>query len=76
MSNGQFENVAFADAQRLVESLGFELNHVRGSHHFYIHADVRIVLNLQPRRGEAKSYQLRELLRDIQRYDLRLEDRS
>jgi hypothetical protein len=33
-SNGQFENVAFADAQRRVEAFGFELDRVRGSHYF------------------------------------------
>ena len=76
MSNGQFENVAFADALRLVESLGFELDHVTGSHYVYIHDELRLGLNLQPRRGEAKAYQLRQLLRDIQRYDLNLEERS
>jgi predicted RNA binding protein YcfA (HicA-like mRNA interferase family) len=29
-------NVRFADAQRLAEALGFELDRVRGSHHIYL----------------------------------------
>lgn len=68
--------MSFADAQRLVESLGFELDRVAGSHHIYVHRRVQIGLSLQPRRGEAKAYQLGELLQDIQRYDLSLEDRT
>lgn len=76
MSEGQFENVAFADARRLVEALGFAFRKEhRGSHLVYRHPSVPTLVNLQAQRGQAKSYQLRQLLRVIQRYDLRLEER-
>ncbi|MGE0134891.1 MAG: hypothetical protein AB7L91_13755 [Dehalococcoidia bacterium] len=48
MSDGRFENVAFADAQRLVEKLGFRIRQQRGgSHLVYRHPSVPALLNLQ-----------------------------
>lgn len=74
MSRGAFNNVAFTDAQRLVEDLGFRLDRTRGSHFVYEHPDVPLPLPLQPRRGDAKSYQLRHLWLLVQSYDLKLEE--
>ncbi len=76
LSRGSFENVAFSDAQRLVEGLGYRLDRVRGSHYLYEHPEVPVPLNLQQRGREAKSYQLRELLEHVERYDLDLEDQT
>ncbi|MDZ4278940.1 MAG: type II toxin-antitoxin system HicA family toxin [Dehalococcoidia bacterium] len=47
---------------------------VRGSHHIFTHPDVPELVNLQEVQGEAKPYQLRQLLRLVERYNLRLED--
>lgn len=66
--------MAFADLQNLVEGFGFELRRVSGSHHIYAHPHVSELLNLQDVRGEAKPYQVRQVLRIIERYGLRLED--
>jgi predicted RNA binding protein YcfA (HicA-like mRNA interferase family) len=75
--NRRFHNVAFADAQRLVEALGFRLVRVSGDHFIYEHPSMpEEMLNLQPRRGETKAYQLRELLGLIELYDLSLEGDS
>ncbi len=60
--------------QRLVEGLGFRLARVSGSHHIYAHSSVPELVNLQEARGEAKPYQIRQFLRLMVRYDLRLED--
>jgi predicted RNA binding protein YcfA (HicA-like mRNA interferase family) len=73
MQSGRFENVRFRDAERLAIALGFELDHVRGSHHVYRHRLVADRLNLQPRGDEAKAYQLRQLLGYVSQYDLSLE---
>lgn len=75
LRQGHFENVRFSDFCRLIESLGFELERVRGSHHVYRHPVTRSEMTVQPRRSEAKRYQLRQLLDQIARYDLSLEDR-
>ena len=50
------------------------LSRVEGSHRIYTHSDVNELLNLQDVYGEAKPYQLRQFLRLVERYDLKLED--
>ncbi len=72
--HGQLTNVRFADAQHLVEALGFELDRVRGSHHIYRHPVIAQRINLQPRGGQAKPYQLRQILDLIERHALRLKE--
>ena len=69
-------NVAFADLRSLVEDLGFELRRVSGSHHIFAHPDIPELLNLQDAQGQAKPYQVRQLLRLIERYDLKLESKQ
>lgn len=67
---GSFTNVRFADALRLAELWGFEVRRVSGSHHILGHRSFRDLVNLQEVRGQAKPYQLRQLLRLVERYDL------
>ena len=74
LARGAVANVAFADVCSLAEALGFELRRVSGSHHVFAHPDVPQLINLQSVRGQAKPYQIRQLLRLVERYDLRLED--
>lgn len=69
-------NVAFADLWSLVEALGFELRRVSGSHHVFAHPQIPQLINLQSVRGQAKPYQIRQLLRLVERYDLELKDTS
>jgi predicted RNA binding protein YcfA (HicA-like mRNA interferase family) len=71
---GELANVRFADAQRLAEALGFELDRVRGSHHIYRHPGIGERINLQARGGQAKAYQLRQLLNLVERHALRLKE--
>jgi predicted RNA binding protein YcfA (HicA-like mRNA interferase family) len=63
ISRGHARNVAFADFQRLLESYGFTLGRVAGSHHFYARGGIPETLNVQPFKGEAKPYQLRQFWR-------------
>jgi predicted RNA binding protein YcfA (HicA-like mRNA interferase family) len=76
IARGTVTNVAFADMRSLVEDLGFELRRVSGSHHIFAHSDIPELLNLQDARGQAKPYQVRQLLRLIERYDLKLESKE
>lgn len=71
---GDVANVAFPDMRRLVEAFGFELRRVSGSHHIFVHPAAPDVLNLQEVRGQAKPYQIRQFLRLVERYALKLED--
>lgn len=76
MLTGHQRNVSFRDLSALVSAFGFVLARIEGSHHIYQHAKLAEQLNLQDVRGEAKPYQIRQLLRLVERYDLRLEDAS
>ena len=68
------KNVRFDDLVALVEGFGFRLSRVRGSHHIFVHPDVREILNLQNHEGQAKPYQVRQFLDLVERYHLKLED--
>lgn len=74
LTSGAVTNVDFSDAQLLLEALGFEEVRVTGSHHLYARPDVLEQLNLQDRRGQAKPYQLRQLISLVKRYDLTIEE--
>ena len=65
-------NIRFEEACALARAFGFHLSRVKGSHHIFVHPVVRELLNLQDVRGEAKAYQVRQLLRLVERYNLSL----
>jgi predicted RNA binding protein YcfA (HicA-like mRNA interferase family) len=73
LRTGGTQNVSFADLQRLAEGCGFRLARVTGSHHIYHHPAVPRTLNLQPEGRQAKSYQVRQFLSLLDRYNLGLE---
>jgi predicted RNA binding protein YcfA (HicA-like mRNA interferase family) len=70
---GALENVSFADMVNLAEGFGFRLQRISGSHHIFVHPDLPELLNLQSVGGEAKPYQIRQLLRLVERYNLKVE---
>lgn len=74
IARGELANVSFSDMQRLVEAFGFELRRTSGSHHVFVHPEVRELINLQNVRGQAKPYQIRQFLRLVERYALTMED--
>ena len=74
LSQGALNNVGFSDFRSLVEGFGFRLARVSGSHHIFIHPAIPEMVNLQEVKGEAKPYQIRQFLRLVERYNLRLED--
>lgn len=65
-------NAQFGDVRRLAEAFGFRLARVSGSHHVFVHPSVPELLNLQEVGGEAKPYQVRQLLRLVERHNLTL----
>jgi predicted RNA binding protein YcfA (HicA-like mRNA interferase family) len=74
--SGAVQNVAFADLQALVAGFGFELRRTSGSHHVYSHPAIPELINLQDVNGQAKPYQIRQMLRLVERYNLALEDEA
>ncbi len=73
LAQGALQNVAFRDMVRLVENFGFRLVRVTGSHHIFAHPGIPEQVNLQDVRGQAKPYQIRQFLRLVERYGLKLD---
>ena len=74
ITSGALQNVAFKDMINLVKGFGFEVKNVSGSHHVFTHGNIPELLNFQEVRGEAKPYQIRQFLKLVEKYNLRLED--
>jgi predicted RNA binding protein YcfA (HicA-like mRNA interferase family) len=74
LAQGVVQNVPFDDFRGLVQSFGFSLARVSGSHHIFVHGELSELLNLQNVGGEAKPYQIRQFLRLVERYNLIMED--
>jgi len=70
------QNIRFSDMVALAEAFGFHLSRVSGSHHIFVHPQIRELINLQEVKGQAKPYQIRQFLRLVERYNLTLEDES
>ena len=67
-------NVRFGDMVALVKAFGFRLSRTKGSHHIFTHPGIPELINLQEVHGQAKSYQIKQFLNLIERYNLKLED--
>jgi len=63
-------SLKFREARALAEGVGFRLDRTRGSHHIFIHDSSKILLNLQNVKGQAKPYQVRQLVTLIQEHNL------
>jgi predicted RNA binding protein YcfA (HicA-like mRNA interferase family) len=72
LSRGVLNNVAFGDMVNLLDGFGFHLVRVSGSHHIFAHPDLPEVINFQSVGGEAKPYQIRQFLRLVERYNLKM----
>jgi predicted RNA binding protein YcfA (HicA-like mRNA interferase family) len=68
------KNIRFTEAVACTEAFGFRLSRISGSHHIYVHADSPELVNLQSVNGKAKPYQVKQLLRLIERYNLQMEE--
>ena len=68
------QNVRFDEMVMLAEAFGFRLARVSGSHPIFVHSGVRELVNLQNVKGQAKPFQIRQFLRIVERYNLKLED--
>lgn len=70
------KNIRFSEVTECVKAFGFRLVRINGSHHIYNHPDVQELINLQDVKGQAKPYQVKQLLRIIERYNLKMEDKT
>ena len=68
-------NVSFGALRSLLKRLGFQ-ERVRGDHHIFTRSGVEEILNLQPKGGKAKPYQVGQVRNVILRYRLGLGDQA
>jgi predicted RNA binding protein YcfA (HicA-like mRNA interferase family) len=54
---------------------GFHRSRTSGSHRIFSRPGIPELVNLQEVRGEAKPYQIRQFLKIVERYNLRLMDK-
>jgi hypothetical protein len=76
LAAGDLRNVSFVEFRRLIESFGFGLRRVSGSHYIYTHPQVPRPLSLQPRNREAKPYQISQFLDMVREFGLMIEHRQ
>ena len=62
-------NLLFEALCNLLVSLGFSLR-IRGDHHIFYREGIPEILNLQPKQGKAKAYQVKQVRELIIRYKL------
>jgi hypothetical protein len=75
LSGTSDKNIAFEQLCQLLIKLGFD-ERIRGSHHIYTKDGMEEILNLQPKQGKAKAYQVKQVREVILKYELGEQDES
>ena len=69
LSGQGYKNFRFSDLQTLLSALGFKMR-IRGDHYIFSREEIPEILNLQPKDGMGKPYQIRQLREIIVKYGL------
>ena len=62
-------NISFTEIIALLEWLGFDLR-IRGDHHIFSREGIEEIINLQPKSGKAKPYQVKQVRNLVIKYGL------
>lgn len=62
-------NIPFEPLCQLLLALDFD-ERIRGSHHIFSKEGIEEILNLQPKQGKAKAYQVKQVRNIILKYQL------
>jgi len=62
-------NIAFSGLRNLLANLGFQ-ERIRGDHHIFSKEGIEEIINLQPKGGKAKPYQVKQVRNIILKYKL------
>ena len=73
MTRRSDSNVPFGDVCVLLSRLGFE-GRIRGDHHIFTMEGVEEIINIQPKNGMGKAYQIKQIRDLLLKYKLRMED--
>lgn len=66
------KNIDFEEFKNLLLRLGFE-ERIKGSHHILTKDGIEEILNIQPKSGKAKPYQVKQVRNIIVKYQLNLD---
>ena len=66
-------NIRFGDFETVLVGFGFVHRRTSGSHRIYRHPNATRPLSIQPHKGHAKPYQLRQFLEMVEEFGLTLE---
>jgi len=58
-------NIKYSDFVNWLESNGFILDRVSGSHHIFVHSHIETPINVQKKDGTAKGYQVKQAIKVI-----------
>ena len=71
LTRGSDANVPFETLCALLRRFGFD-ERIRGDHHIFTMEGVEEILNLQPKDGKGKPYQVKQVRNVILKYGLRV----
>lgn len=66
-------NVSFDELKNLLARLGFD-ERIKGSHHIFTKPGIDEILNIQPKSGKSKPYQVKQVRNVIVKYQLNLNE--
>ncbi len=66
------KNVSFADFILILEAFDFVYSRTNGSHLIYRHEAVKESVSIQSDNGKAKPYQIRQFLKLVEAYNLKM----
>ena len=66
-------NVRYSDLVALIKAYGFTRSRGGGSHEIFRRQDIAEIINIQNVNGQAKSYQVKQFLHLIEKYNLVME---
>jgi predicted RNA binding protein YcfA (HicA-like mRNA interferase family) len=69
LSGASDTNISFEQLCQLLIRLGFD-ERISGSHHIFTKKGVEEILNLQPKQGKAKVYQVKQVREMLLKYQL------
>jgi predicted RNA binding protein YcfA (HicA-like mRNA interferase family) len=64
------KNIRFNRLCNIAEEFGFKFRGGKGSHRIYVKNGIKEILNFQNVHGKAKPYQVRQLIKVIEQYNL------
>jgi predicted RNA binding protein YcfA (HicA-like mRNA interferase family) len=73
LSGKSDKNFAFNDLCHVLERAGFQLRTGKGSHRIYYKEEVVEIVNIQPRNGKAKPYQVKQVRELLLKYKIDIE---